>query len=372
MKLRVLISMVLVTALALPVIATATRFPDVPDDHQHADAIRWASDPEEFNGNPLFRGFVDGSFGPDVELTEGQFTKVVDRLFDSVDRWTRAETAALLYHGFNGLRSGTTTTTTTTTTTQPGGNGPGEEEPTTSPEETTTTTTTTIPPFPIQERLAVLNGKIELTKERLVRATDNRTGHTEELANDVKEAADDAVDYVTKLKEDYAAYLEPADNWIERISREYDSAVERQNKAELLVEWITTYQKQTNAERKLTSENDRRSWKLTIYGRWGYIPIQTTSGVTARSVPEEFYTRIRNIHAVYKHVQDRPNYGDDTKRDLYRYVYYHTLWLNEQLEKYKKTYHVQSPLYQIIRDIHYGVQGYRQTAYEWLANDAGF
>ena len=113
MKLRILISAVLVTALALPVIATTTKFPDVPDDHQHADAIRWASDPEVFNGNPLFRGFVDGNFGPDTELTEGQFTKVVDRLFDSVDRWTRAETAALLYHG---LRNGTTTTTTSTTT----------------------------------------------------------------------------------------------------------------------------------------------------------------------------------------------------------------------------------------------------------------
>ena len=124
MKLRILISAVLVTALALPVIATATRFPDVPDDHQHADAIRWASDPEEFNGSPIFKGFPDGNFGPDEELTESQFAKVVDRLFDTADRWTRAETAALLYHGFQGLR-----TTTTTTTTQP---------------VTETTTTTTI------------------------------------------------------------------------------------------------------------------------------------------------------------------------------------------------------------------------------------
>ena len=120
MKLRILLSAVLVTALALPVIATMTRFPDVPTDHQHADAVRWASDPEEFNGNPLFRGFPNGNFGPDEELTEGQFVKVVDRLFDSADRWTRAETAALLYYGFQGLKANPlVTTTSTTTTTQP-------------------------------------------------------------------------------------------------------------------------------------------------------------------------------------------------------------------------------------------------------------
>ena len=128
MRLRILLSAVLVTALALPVIATATRFPDVPADHQYADAIRWASDPEEFNGNPLFRGFPDGNFGPDEELTESQFAKVVDRLFDTADRWTRAETAALLYHGFQGLRTTTTTqpviTETTTTTIQPQNHNP--------------------------------------------------------------------------------------------------------------------------------------------------------------------------------------------------------------------------------------------------------
>ena len=127
MKLRILISMVLVTAVALPVIATATRFPDVPADHQHADAIRWASDPEEFNGSPIFKGFPDGNFGPDQELTESQFSKVVVRLFDTYDSWTRAQTAALLYYGFQGLNSNPSTTTTqpvitettTTTTTQP-------------------------------------------------------------------------------------------------------------------------------------------------------------------------------------------------------------------------------------------------------------
>ena len=123
MKLRILISAVLVTALALPVIATTrfdvlTRFPDVPDDHQYVYAIRWASDASDpkFNGNPIFEGFPDGNFGPDRELTEAQFVKVVDRFFDSADSWTRAQTAALLYYGVQGLISNPITTTTTTTT----------------------------------------------------------------------------------------------------------------------------------------------------------------------------------------------------------------------------------------------------------------
>ena len=391
MRLRILLSAVLVTAVALPVIAIATRFPDVPDDHQHIDAIRWASDPEQFNGAALFRGFPDGNFGPDQELTENQFVKVVDRLFDSVDRWTRAETAALLYHGFNALRSGTTTTTTTTTHPvviegeEPGGNGPGEEETTTtttSPEETTTTTTTqptttttTIPPFPIQERLATFDGKIELTKERLARATHKSTGHTEELANDVKEAADDAVDYVTELKEDYAEYLEPADHWTKRISIEYDKAVKWQNNATLLIEWITTDQEQTNPERKLTTEEDEISFYSSGHcysqcrdHKFGWVPLRHSD---EEEFTEEFETRIRNIHTVFWHITNRLNYGADTRRDLYRYVYYHTLWLVKQLDNYKTTLTYPKNRQQAT-NIQSAIYYYRQQAYRWLAADAGF
>lgn len=121
MKLRFAFTALLAAVLAAPVIATVSRFPDVPTDHRHAEAIEWASDPENFNGSPLFKGFPDGRFGPDEELTEGQFSKVVERLFDTADRWTRAETAALLYRGLPALRAdaqpGTDATTTTTITT---------------------------------------------------------------------------------------------------------------------------------------------------------------------------------------------------------------------------------------------------------------
>lgn len=50
-----------------------------------------------------------GNFQPDQELTEVQFAKVVRRLFDAYDSWTRAETAEFLYQGRHGLASPTTT-----------------------------------------------------------------------------------------------------------------------------------------------------------------------------------------------------------------------------------------------------------------------
>ena len=106
MKLRIIMAALCATALAAPVIATATstQFEDVPLGHKHTEAIRWASDPTEFGDGPaLFRGFHDGSFRPDRDLTENQLITVTKRLFNSQDAWTRAETAALLYHGFQAL-----------------------------------------------------------------------------------------------------------------------------------------------------------------------------------------------------------------------------------------------------------------------------
>ena len=97
MKLRLLLTGLLAFAVAAPVIATAPRFNDVPADHRYAEAIRWAGERE------LFLGYPDGRFGPDDELTETQFDKVVRRLYNSADRWTRAETAAILHSGITGL-----------------------------------------------------------------------------------------------------------------------------------------------------------------------------------------------------------------------------------------------------------------------------
>ena len=376
MKLRVLISMVLVTAVALPVIATATRFPDVPADHQYADAIRWASDPEEFNGNPIFRGFVNGDFGPDKELTENQFVKVVDRLFDSVDSWTRAETAALLYYGFQGLKSNPLVTTTTTTQPvviegeQPGGVGPGEEETTTTQPTTTTTTTTTtqptttttttqpttttttIPPFPnLEARRNTLSSKIGAAGRLLKQAADNP--HIRQYATDAKQAADDAVEYATQLREDYKAYLirtGARDIYTHSLELSYNSAIKSQTDNSVFVEWQTTEQPADNPDKQVTL---------------GY----SLGTVVKRLLPDDLENLIHNINGVKNEVT---GYSDDLKRDLYRYVYYHAMLAVEELDTLKQTqatsgYRSQvSGVYNSVRD------NILKPAFQWLATDSGF
>lgn len=116
MKLRLVLAAALIAVLAAPLLAVAGLFTDVPADHEHAASIRWASNPENFpNRQALFVGYGDESFKPDKDLTENQLRTVVKRLFDTQDSWTRAETAALLHHGYNALY-GTTTTTPVATT----------------------------------------------------------------------------------------------------------------------------------------------------------------------------------------------------------------------------------------------------------------
>ena len=382
MKLRILISAVLVTALALPVIATSTRFPDVPADHQYVDAIRWASDPEEFNGNPIFRGFPDGRFGPDQELTENQFVKVVDRLFDSVDRWTRAETAALLYYGFQGLKSNplvTTTTTTqptttttqpTTTTTQPvviegeqpGGVGPGEAEETTTtttqPTTTTTTqpttTTTTIPPilpFPYDDRRSVLSNKIGAASINFKKAAENP--HIRQYATDAKQAADDAVSYATKLREDYEAYLDRTgarDIYSHSLELSYNSAIKWQTDNSVFVEWQTTEQPADNPDKQATSE-------------------YSLSTVAKSLLPDNLEELIHNINGVKNEVS---GYSDDLKRDLYRYVYYHAMLAVEELDTLKQTQPT-SNYRSTVTGVYTNVRDYiLKPTFQWLATDSGF
>lgn len=77
--------------------ATEGWFPDVPDDHRRIDAIRYAKT------EGLFQGFPDGNLRPDAELSEGQFVKVAERLYDRYDVWTRADWAQVLYGGLPSL-----------------------------------------------------------------------------------------------------------------------------------------------------------------------------------------------------------------------------------------------------------------------------
>lgn len=108
-KLRTAFTIVLAGTLALPAIASTGLFPDVPEDHPRADAIRWAKE------EGIYRGFPDGNFRPDEELTETQFIKTARRLYDHYDSWTRADWAQVVYKGLPSLSIPPTVATTTTT-----------------------------------------------------------------------------------------------------------------------------------------------------------------------------------------------------------------------------------------------------------------
>ena len=370
MKLRILISTVLVTALALPVIATATRFPDVPADHQYVDAIRWASDSEEFNGNPIFRGFPDGDFRPDKPLSEIQFIKVVDRLFDSADEWTRAETAALLYYGFQGLRSNPLITTTTTTTTQPtttttttqpvviegeqpGGNGPGEVEETTTTTTTTTqptTTTTTEPLFPIGERTNTLVMKYERAGQLFQIAANNP--HNKDNANSAKQAADEAMEYAIQLQEEYRQHGDTNDpnrhHHQRSLEHYHQRAVRQQSEANLIVEWQTVEQPANTPDKKVSFI------KLDYPG--------------FSRIPNKFRVSLEHLDSVQRETQ---GYSDDIKRELYRYIFYHALPMVEELDTLAKEQPTSDDRYEVGR-ISSQANSIFTGAFNWLMADAGF
>ena len=99
MKKRTAVALAMAAAVlgAAGVWAAEGWFPDVPDDHRRIDAIRYAKD------EGLFLGFPDGNLRPDDELSEGQFLKVAERLYDRYDVWTRADWAQMMYAGLPSL-----------------------------------------------------------------------------------------------------------------------------------------------------------------------------------------------------------------------------------------------------------------------------
>ena len=105
MRARIVFSALLCALLAAPVIAQVGGFPDVPEDHPRAEAIRWAAEEE------LFLGFPDGNLRPDVDLTRTQFVRVSERLYDSADAWSRADWAQVMYAGVPSLTGPPVTTT---------------------------------------------------------------------------------------------------------------------------------------------------------------------------------------------------------------------------------------------------------------------
>lgn len=114
---------------AVPVvIGQSAWFSDVPDDHRRIAAIRYAKT------EGLFQGFPDGRFGPDEELSEGQFARIVKRLYDRYDVWTRAEWAQVMFAGLPGL------------TDQPSPPPPAPDDDAPSSLPATTTTIADVPP----------------------------------------------------------------------------------------------------------------------------------------------------------------------------------------------------------------------------------
>ena len=98
LKARAVLTALLALAVAAPVIATATRFNDVPADHQYAEAINWVRQ------EGVFLGYPGNEFRPDQEFSDSQFGKVLRRLLDDrYDGLTRAEAAAFYYYGLTGL-----------------------------------------------------------------------------------------------------------------------------------------------------------------------------------------------------------------------------------------------------------------------------
>lgn len=145
---RIAITAILAAALALPVIAQATRFPDVPATHfRQADIQAVAS-------RGWFIGKADGTYDPEGAITSGQMARVIGRRFPN--GMTRAEFASLLLVANQWAQNGKPTFTgaPTTTTTRP-----APTTTTTRPAPTTTTrpTTTTTELFPTAEREELLS-----------------------------------------------------------------------------------------------------------------------------------------------------------------------------------------------------------------------
>ena len=128
---RIAVTATLAAALALPVIAQATRFPDVPATHLRQSDIRAVAD------NGWFIGKTDGTYDPEGNITSGQMARVIGRMFPN--GMTRAEFASLLLVANQWSQNGKPTFTgaPTTTTTRPA--------PTTTATPPAPTTTTTRP-----------------------------------------------------------------------------------------------------------------------------------------------------------------------------------------------------------------------------------
>ena len=127
MKLKATLTTLLVSAVALPVLATANIFDDVDAGHPQAaiQAVQEAG---------LMNGYRDGLFRPEQETSVAEWQAIAERL--ATKRWSRAQTAEFLAAGLQAVP-------------EPAGvrvDNPVVIEPTTSTTAPATTTTTAPPP----------------------------------------------------------------------------------------------------------------------------------------------------------------------------------------------------------------------------------
>jgi S-layer homology domain len=74
-----IISIFAVLAITATAGAVVAGFPDVPDDHVHANGIAWAAE------NGLMVGYDNGNFGPEDPVTRGQLSTIFLRYDERLD-----------------------------------------------------------------------------------------------------------------------------------------------------------------------------------------------------------------------------------------------------------------------------------------------
>ena len=101
-----MIAVAIVVLVAVSVVAQI-QFSDVPEDHPRWSDINFVAE------RGAFRGYPDGTFQPDLNITPDQMTNVLVRAFPG--GMTRGEFASMLRNGYE--QTATTTTAVPTPTT---------------------------------------------------------------------------------------------------------------------------------------------------------------------------------------------------------------------------------------------------------------
>ena len=230
------------------------------------------------------------------------------------------------------------TPVSTTTTTQP------------------TTTTTTLPAWPdnISREADRLSNIIHDTRVLFGKAI--VIDHRKAQATRAHNRADEAVELADTLIEAYRNYPASTSGYEARLIDLRDAAVSWQTKTGTLVEWQTAPQPADTVEKKAT----------------------TTSGSTSNRfqvLPENVKQAILNVYAAWGAAG---GFSRDTKRGIYRYVYFHSLWVLEELDRVIPTLGSETD-----RDLARSYQNTFQNSlhnpqhggaspFGWLLADAGF